>query len=1195
MLQKQGPPLLHPLVNVVFNCPNMVSSPLNKLYREISELNDWILLVPPINILRHYQMGGKSFLDWSQDIEFIKNHIILKARDSNNDKDNQIFQNLNGFNIYINSKNNCLTIDGSGVGNGKINIIDSNWMYSLNDWLQSNDKPNLLLYIDKPIFNMDKFEPLQRIDSLKNFKCNFYGTSLTASNKLSHLTKDKDQLDQINFENLINSNLAWKARLKECFIEFKLLINKKRNKTDNNKILILNFKQIINQLNVELSRDRNFQKLPNLTTLIHEYVESKLYNDIWDNIVKNQSADINNQQDDNFYINNLSLDQLDTDFYNMEFNKFDLYYITQLEQNCKNAINKLMNLASMNNYSGKAKILIGTLQILTKNLKKQRGNSITGKDENQIIINADTLMNLFILVINRLKLKNLKCHLFYLQNFNIDDENTRFGLLGYAISTLEATICYMEELQAKNNQRQDGNSLNLFLNYINSNDISNSNQSLFDIDNYLKYLNFRNDKGQSILSQCIINFKNELAKKLLSKDYEKWLPLEDLLDDQDMEGSTLVLQSLKIGNFELAKILIDIILHNCTNDEIKLYFNRLDKNNRHVGYYLNDQIELLKKIGDFIDWNNKDSTNQTALFTIVRSYDQSNYDLMVQAALQIVKNWNANELGFQVLKLNVHEDMKGNTLLHILKSNISIILNDPKLEININKCNDKNLTPLMVYVKYNRFENVNAILNDDRLLIFKTNDPKKVTSFDHTRDKNILHLLSKHILLKYTIFGNIFVHSLKFHQNMSYSIKMTGKIDGNENDKKYETINLNFNVIKKLIKLIVNKFPFFFLPMQDMMIKCHILDENMGKVPKLCQLQYRDLFLRQLTNYLDTLIEFDIIPREVFFDEEIKLLEWIQEEKTHLQKKRLQKEKELSNIVNNRKNEKTKLLLEPEEINVIQNFLKFNVDEIKNWKDKLIIFKKISIFLQFENNDVQTSKELIQDLANGMKEVGNLSTDHGNQKSDSENVTENKNENENNSVIDKPNNKSIKDMSKILFGYTKIDNKIYGDEPFNVLIENLEFLIACTKTLLNHMNQLLNVKITDWWKEYGEILELKRKQNKLSIEHGDTINKNTKPGSNINIILSNLLDNNKYKDKEKIILQINNIKNKMIQMNDDIVATHEIIAVSISQFIEFRKKIISHGIIKLWVQNNIKLTNEELISNRELQSLRKLHKSRKRA
>lgn len=1196
MLQKHAPILLNPLINIIFNCPNTESSLIRNLYDEISQLDYWLLLVPPIHHLLNYQLSGKKLADWCHDLNFLKNHIVIKRLNSINSKkkgkinesdnklsfkDNQIFQNLNGFNIYINSKNNCFTLDGNGLKIGKINIIDSNWLHNLNSKIDnSNDWGNkkiLLLFIDKPICISDSFESLQRTKTLNNFDLN---TSLSNSYKLTtnkslKLNKDAEQSDLITFENLINQNVIWKKRLTECFHDFNTLINKKKfnqlnNNHDNsnkNKIIILNFKQIINQLNTELSKDRDFQNLPDINTLIYQYVESKLYNDIWNHISQNQVNENNNNSDHSPYIDNLSFDQLDTDFYNLNFDKFDLYHITQLEQNCENAYNILINLSLATNYNAKAKILIDTLQVLTKNLQRDRYNN---NRNNQIIINADTLMNLFILVINRLNLTNLKYHLFYLQNFNIDEDNIKFGLLGYAISTLEAAIYYMEDRKKnyhliKENIDNDKN-LDFFLNYINSMDNTEMNKPSIDMNNFLRCLAFRNSKGQSIISQCIINFKNDLVETLLSKNLEKWFPLEDLLDDQDIDQSTLLLQSLKIGNFQIAMLLVNIILENCTQLEIKLYLNRLDKNNRHVGYYLMDRIELLNKIGKFLNWNNKDSTHQTPLFTIVRSYDQINYDLMVQNTLRIVKNWNETELGKQTLRLNRHEDLKGNTLLHILKSNIPIILNDPDIEININKCNQKNLTPLMVYVKYNRIDNVKAILNDERLSIYKTmNDPKKLTCFDYTKDKHVLNLLHNHVLLKYTIFGNILVHSLKFHQNMSYSIKLTVKITGRKNDIKYETINLNFNVIKKLIKLLVNKHPFFFVPLQEIMIKCHLLDESVSKIPKLCQLQYRDLFLRQLTNCLETLIEFDIIPKNIILTEEIKLLEWIQEEKIELQKTKTLNDEKLSNLNNNKKIKTVKPLLEPEEVNIIQNFLKFNIDELKKWKEKLTIFKRIIVFVQFKNQDVQISKSLIEDLIIGM------------------NLDEVKvpNDETGNDISMDTKKEHVHELNEVFTKYTKIGNTAYGNESFTLLIENLEFLIICTDTLLGHMNQLLETKITNWWGEYRELLELKRRQNLFSV--GNDRHNSFTSNSNINTILTNLLDSKKYKDEEKVNLEADNVRKNMVQINDNIMRMHETIAVTLSQFIEFRQKLLSHGIIKLWVQNNIISTKEQLINNRELQ------------
>lgn len=58
------------------------------------------------------------------------------------------------------------------------------------------------------------------------------------------------------------------------------------------------------------------------------------------------------------------------------------------------------------------------------------------------------------LVTCRAQIRNLKCHLSYLQNFYNNDSDTKFGILGYALSTLEAVVCYFEQLKEKENYRK---------------------------------------------------------------------------------------------------------------------------------------------------------------------------------------------------------------------------------------------------------------------------------------------------------------------------------------------------------------------------------------------------------------------------------------------------------------------------------------------------------------------------------------------------------------------------------------------------------------------------------------------------------------------------------------------------------------------------------------------------------------------
>ena len=90
----------------------------------------------------------------------------------------------------------------------------------------------------------------------------------------------------------------------------------------------------------------------------------------------------------------------------------------------------------------------------------------------------------------------------------------------------------------------------------------NPTNEVEDLATYKDILTYRNEQGQSILSICITNHKNYILLDILS-EYENDFPVEDLLEDETIDGSTLLIESIKAGNLEAAKVLIKIMLFNC--------------------------------------------------------------------------------------------------------------------------------------------------------------------------------------------------------------------------------------------------------------------------------------------------------------------------------------------------------------------------------------------------------------------------------------------------------------------------------------------------------------------------------------------------------------------------------------------------------------------------------------------------------
>ncbi|CAL9728445.1 hypothetical protein MOUN0_D04346 [Monosporozyma unispora] len=1102
------PKLLNPLLNAIFNCPDVDNSPLKKSYVKLKSLNDFIVIVPPTYmLLTQYDSKEKFTLqERCYHADFLLNHILvpsnpnLKFRIQPN---NQLFHTLSGRDIIIRQRNNCLFTADGFEHRKKYNIIKFDTLINFNDYYSQRESVGYrkfnLIYIDQPLID-GKEDDLTRIDELRCFD----QTRLKRATQVEgeHQYKSLFQKDVSMFDYFLNEKPEWARKLNTVLDKFIETSQRDFN------ILASSFNEISEEIYFLVKDEADLKGIHNLKRVVRNYCELKLYDHIWKVIITHFYP---TSQDNTTFLHFLSLDQLDTEFYKQSFRTFKLSDIVQLEKHIERATMTFTRLSISNTFFQKSRILVETLQLLSKPIKRS--------DNTEIPIDADTLMSLFVLIINRLNSNNLKCHLYYLQNFYENENDTKFGLLGYAISTLEAVIIYMDSL---NDDKKKCNTMlrkeKATIQFIEFITTSTNLRKDVHISSFKDHLRYRSNTGQSVLSICITNFQNNTAINLLSnKEFEVFYPLEDLLDDESIDGSTLLIQALKYSNNEMASILVDILKINCSENEIVLYLKRQDRDGRNAAHFLNDQVDLLEKIGKYIQWDSKDCTSQTPLFTIFRSYDQAHYDLMIRKSLELSDHWYKTKKK-KPLDLEEHMDAKGNTLLHIVKSNVDILLNTVE-NINVNKCNKKGLTPLMVFVKYNRTQNVEIILNDPRTIFDKTKDRNGLDCFDYAQDEKIIELLGRHALENRTVFHHIFAHSLKFHQNTSYSLKVSVKISHSNISYSYKTFNLNLKTIKNLFRVLLKAYPLTFLPLNDFLLKL----DNMASIfqqtnLKWVKLKDKEAILTWLTQCLESLIHMNILPISHILNDSISLIEWIQERKI-----------KLKDTDKNSKSPDHRDSLEPEQINIIQNFLKFNLDELNNITPQLTAIKKLTVFLKLKKMDISDSKDLFRILSHDYHR---------------------------------------RSISRLLIKYSEVKITPYGRASLDRLLRNLEYLETCVLGLSLNINQLLNFKIPAWWKLYGEMLELDKygKQGKAyKTREDDHMHDN---GGNV---LTNFIENKKLKNERQIYERKTEIKKLLQRESREINYKHEQLAEELSKFVRFKSDYITLGLIKTCCEQNIKL------------------------
>ena len=1148
-LSKHLPVLLNPLVNSIFNCPDPAKSPLKKLFAKLNDIGEggtesrakqFLVLVPPTFALLHFTdlQSGQSLEELSRVNQvFVASHILLlnaKSPSSNGQEPHTVwslpqeeFSTLNA--VIGNKKNQSVVIDfdkntvSVSMATGwpyskRLRILRITYMNNFNDYLKGMPSDIItLVHVDQPIVasellvkndELSCFKRLTRIPSIQKF----HHKSLSRTDR-TVLPRDTMQQNRASFTQVLRLHDTWSKTFQDTFDEF-------RTKLSSLDEMVSNFNAIINETYAVMCRDPLFGtyvKNGSLRRLIYEYVESNLFKHIWEHLVDKQST---NAREELFYkLKYLSLDQLETSLYSRSFNDFKLSLIVQLESNLQQATKVFQGLSTTKSFTEKAEVLTKSLQILSTPVIDRETNS-------EITIDADSLISLFVLIISRTKLRHLDAHLIYLQNFQFTEGSsdsddvgavaTNSGMLGYSISTLEAVLYYIDHAHFKSYDKETGLLLDRLMEVIQP-DNDNDKVNVADFKSVLKY---RSEFGESILCLATKNAKNYFLFQLLTDpSLEDTFPMDDLIDDQTVEGSTLLMEALKCGNSEAARILLRVFRENCTDSELVAYFNRVDKFNRNVTHCITGQeLNILNKHGHLFNWTHRDITGRTPLFTVFRSYDQSNYDELVLRAFQLSRVDSST--------FNYHTDLTtGNTLLHILKANISMLLD---LDIDINQKNKNGLTPLMVYIKYGRRANVERILTDRRLSYNSQFDLRKyAVCFDYARDPVVVELLAKFAIQNSTVFQRCKACSMRYcpakwrnKQTVGHSSVRATVLDYSVNlvTSDYAQLQISMRTLRSLLKVVLRHHPITFLPIDFVL-------EEMSNVTSVDVTDYKRrlnnltpmhrfrnslTLLQHITNCLDTLIEYKYLPNDLLgqHSSEEHLSTWVKKER--IRQPRGQ----------------TYALLEPEEIGSIQNFLKFNKEELKTTLQLLNVLRKLTIFLELKQGDMTDAIQMYRILCRE-SDVKTFRSDAF--------------------------SRLLKHNSTIYIS----NSDLFGG---NESLLNILFLKECVESLLSNIDTLLNSQIPKWWKYYGELLELARHEQSKP---------DTKEDAVAVVEGGGVLDTRRFIAAQKQTGKDHGLALKIESISNEIKSSHIMLAEELSKFMDFKGKFVTNGIVKTVTVSNL--------------------------
>lgn len=247
--------------------------------------------------------------------------------------------------------------------------------------------------------------------------------------------------------------------------------------------------------------------------------------------------------------------------------------------------------------------------------------------------------------------------------------------------------------------------------------------------------------GESVPMMAVQYERPQSLRYLLS--LHDFFPVERILEDTNNEGTTLLSAAVQLGHTELIDVILDFVYSAAESQSIVVaYLAKPDIRGRSVAHYLFNAPTLIGRVGRLLPWRQKDKNGQTPLFALCRSYDHSNYRVMVEAGLAAA---NTAQGDGQPLHLDDHIDMKGNTLLHIV--------NDPQVAMrllahcdsDVNAKNDKKFTALMVASKYGRLEMVRVLFGDPRVDLY-AKELRGLTAVELAKDDDVRNRIDDLIL-----------------------------------------------------------------------------------------------------------------------------------------------------------------------------------------------------------------------------------------------------------------------------------------------------------------------------------------------------------------------------------------------------------------------------------------------------------------
>lgn len=768
-----SPSLYNPFLDAIFNNPLHPKNPLKRTLDALAgDHNAFTILVPPAHILLAHndKVSNSRLLDICYlNEDFVQSHIIRSLSAASALAANSlraVYHTLNNKQILL---KNAAIFTGKGFRQShKVCVTSFNHFHSFCDDFPIGSK-FMVIYIDdclSPNYNRRLLrtnrnpQQISLVDPL--YTTPAAGETNGRLGKLiSHVNGDSRPKNDLNPN--INESITFVKLLRDFPIlsnavsakfydlfhhnnrEYSMLRHSTRKRLDIvhrefTRMVHTAYQYVLDSVqNISPAGEQAhalltsiLQQYPGLdiNRLVFEYVELNMYDAVWAQVTLQFScSDSNNLEDDPAALRVLTT-QAYQDLACLLLNHLDVpiskpWLVNRVYVNIRHAIAALSRLEDPSIVSSqeKTRIVSRTLSLLTLDAEYS--------------VDADTLMGLLIMVVVHAKVKDFDAHLHYIKNYNSVDY-TRNGALNYTLSNLEAVLCHLSpkdthlgDLIAASNAARDlwraigtadveAVAKFVHITYSRFGDDVPHHHSLYakDID------------GQDCIMLAVRGGSFEVYS-LLVHLHAAWFTIDDLLFSVNAStGQTLLMISLQEGHLDIARDLVDVILGSATLEEQKAYFAVTDSSGRHIGHYLFHDLLLIGLIGPLVDWETKDVKSHTPLMCICRCYDHPQYDQLLTQAFDCVTSLNQEDQS--LFWYRDHIDSQGNTILHFVGRGLAQtgLLYRYNTVIDVNFANLKNVSPMATYIKYRRYDNVLALIKDERLHLMEEDRGNGCTIFD---------------------------------------------------------------------------------------------------------------------------------------------------------------------------------------------------------------------------------------------------------------------------------------------------------------------------------------------------------------------------------------------------------------------------------------------------------------------------------